>query len=272
MRFPVSVRRLLLTSFLLFTTTLLINIPRLAAQPDLGELIDLPVRIGADAHPATAAVRFNELNTLVRDGKIDRKSARTRLQQLLDELRVEYYRRGGVDYRKQSWVFPLAGYNAQAIGGGRNMGYVASGYDYFRGNRHGGHPAFDIFIHDRNRDRLDDRNGKPVRVLSLTGGIVVGLEREWQQGSELRGGKYIWIFDPANNLLVYYAHNSDLFVELGQMVKPGDPLAIVGRSGYNAAKQRSPSHLHLSVLHIRDGAPAPLNVYRELSNAGTVAE
>jgi len=243
-----------------------------AGQPDLAELTESPVKTSPTVPSLSAAERFNSLNTLVRDGKIGREAARNESKRLLVELRAEYYRKGGTDYRKDTWVFPLAGYDARAITGGRNKGYISSGYNYFSGNRHGGHPAFDIFIHDRNQDSLDDRSGKPVKVLSLTGGIVVALEREWKQGSSLRGGKYLWIYDPANDLLVYYAHNRDLFAKLGEIVKPGDQLAIVGRSGYNAAKHRSPSHLHLSVLQLKEGRPLPVNVYRELTKARTVAE
>lgn len=237
-----------------------------AGQPDLAELNEPAV-----PHSLSAPERFNALNTQVRDGKITRDAARNGVKRLLVELRSEYFRSGGSGFGRDAWVFPLDGYDARAIGGGKNKGYSASGYDYFSGNRHGGHPSFDLFIHDRNQDCLDDRTGKPVRVLSLTGGIVVAREQEWQQGSALRGGKYLWIYDPANDLLVYYAHNDELFVKLGDMVKPGDQLAIVGRSGYNAARHRSPSHLHLTVLHLRDGQPVPINVYPELAKARTGA-
>ena len=266
-------RTLLSSIFSIFCiVTIFPDIALAADQPDLAELIDSPVKKTPPASPLSAAERFNSLNTLVRDGKIGVDKARNELRHLLAELRAEYYRKGGTDYRKNDWVFPLAGYDARAITGGRNKGYIASGYDYFSGNRHGGHPAFDIFIQDRNQDSLDDRGGKHVKVLSLTGGIVVALEREWRQGSGLRGGKYLWIYDPANDLLVYYAHNSDIFVKLGEIIKPGDQLAIVGRSGYNAARYRSPTHLHLSVLRLRNGRPIPVNVYRELTKAGTLAE
>nr|WP_246545514.1 M23 family metallopeptidase [Pelotalea chapellei] len=152
---------------------------------------------------------------------------------------------------------------------GANKGYIAGGYDFFSGNRHGGHPSFDIFIHDRDQDSLDDRTGQPVQVLSLTAGIVVALEQEWEQGSSLRGGKYLWVYDPVNELLVYYAHNNTLHVALGDIVQPGDVIAEVGRSGYNAAKRRSPTHLHLTVLKVKDGRPLPLNVYQELARMRT---
>jgi murein DD-endopeptidase MepM/ murein hydrolase activator NlpD len=101
----------------------------------------------------------------------------------------------------------------------------------------------------------------------MTGGIVAALEGEWEPGSRLKGGKYIWIYDPTNDLLVYYAHNADLFVTLGDVVRPGDVLATVGRSGWNAAKRRSPTHLHLTVLKMQDGKVEPVKVYRELTRA-----
>lgn len=250
-----------------FSLFLFAHVCPAAGEPDLNELT-------ASQPPATppagdsAALRFNELNTRIRDGRIAREAARQELKRLLADLSTEYYRKGGRRYPSAEWVFPLAGYDCRAITGGRNKGYIASGYDYFTGNRHGGHPSFDIFIRDRNQDCLDDRTGKPVKVLSLTGGIVVALEAGWEKGSGLRGGQYIWVYDPTNELLVYYAHNSALHVKLGDVVRPGDVLAEVGRSGYNAAKRRSPTHLHLTVLKVSDGRPLPLNVYPELSRAG----
>jgi peptidoglycan LD-endopeptidase LytH len=217
----------------------------------------------------TVCMSFNTLNTRIRDNRIDVRSARIELKRLLAEVRDEYYRAGGLEYPKSAWVFPLAGYDARAIGGGRRHSYIARGYDFFSGNRHVGHPSYDIFICDRNRDSLDDRSGTPVKVRSLTGGIVVALEREWQAGSRLRGGRYLWVYDPANDLLVYYAHNGELSVGLGDVVRPGDPLASVGRSGYNAARRRSPTHLHLTVVRVQDGRVVPLDIYRELKQART---
>ena len=247
--------------------------PLSASAADLSPLDELSALTAATAatNPLSSICqRFNGLNTRIRDGKIDRTSARNELKLLLAELREGYYRSGAQAYSESAWVFPLAGYDARAIGGGRSHGYTARGYDFYSGNRHGGHPSFDIFIRDRNQDGLDDRSGSPVDVRSLTGGIVVALEREWQAGSSLRGGKYLWIYDPANELLVYYAHNGALKVELGDLIKPGDLLASVGRSGYNAAKRRSPTHLHLTVLRVRDGQVLPLDIYQRLKNARTL--
>lgn len=235
-----------------------------SAGPDLSELTDT-VRATANDKAATPACSaYNELNNDIRDGRIGRSAAMAGLTRILAAVQEEYYLRGGRDHLVSEWVFPVAGYDLHAIDGGRTHGFVAGGYDFFSGNRHGGHPALDIFIRDHNRDNLDDRTGKPVVVLSMTGGIVVALEKDWEPSGKLRGGKYIWVYEPAGQLLVYYAHNDQLLVELGEIVRPGTPLATIGRSGLNAARRRSPTHLHLSVLKVIDGNPLPLNIYTEL--------
>lgn len=243
-----------------------------ASGPNLDELFTPPEtskqpRRERSDSPLCSA--YNEFNNRIRDGLIDRKTAREELPAQLAEIRSEYYQRGGRDYSPEQWVFPLAGYSVKAIDKGRNHGFVASGYDFFSGNRHGGHPAYDIFIHDRNRDSLDDRSGKAVKVVSMTGGVVVAQEDRWQKGSKLRGGKYLWIYDPANELLVYYAHNEELLVTTGTIVKPGDLLATVGRSGFNAAKRRSLTHLHFSMLRLKSGTPVPVRAFEALQQTKT---
>ncbi len=238
---------------------------------DLNELISAPESNVHRNFANQASISYNDLNSRVRDSRISKSAARAELAQRLAAVRKDYYLQGGRDYTGSEWVFPLAGYGIRAIDGGRSHGFVPGGYDFFSGNRHGGHPAYDIFIRDRNQDNLDDRTGKPVRVLSMTGGIVVAIERDWEKSSKLRGGKYLWVYDPANDLLVYYAHNDELLVQLGDIVKPGDDLGTVGRSGLNAAKRRSPTHLHFSVLRLVDGKPQPLNVYTSLQHARLIA-
>ena len=105
---------------------------------------------------------------------------------------------------------------------------------------------------------IDDNTQKPVNVLSVTGGIVVAAEKSWDESSALRGGIYVWIYDPGTKGMFYYAHNSELLVEVGQVVTPGEVIAHVGRTGLNAYKQRSPTHLHITYLKVKEsGDPAP---------------
>jgi len=72
------------------------------------------------------------------------------------------------------------------------------------------------------------------------------------------------IFDPASNALIYYAHNSKVLVEAGDIVKPGDVIAEVGRTGLNAYRKRSPTHLHITYLQFVNNLPVPKNIYSEL--------
>ena len=149
-------------------------------------------------------------------------------------------------------------------------GYLPKGYNYFDGNRHGGHPALDIFIRDRNQDDVDDRTGEYVAILAITGGIVVARETEWHEGSMLRGGKYLWIYDPSTDHLFYYAHLRENVVSIGSIITPGDTLGYVGRTGLNANKKRSPTHLHLTCLSTAESSLLPVNIYPELVRARTI--
>lgn len=260
-RFPTFVIRLVIALFFLA-----LQAGHTAAREETSAITE-------ELTPADSPCRsFNNLNTLVRDGRIGRGAARQELLGLLPAIRSSYYARGGRDHDRSEWVFPLAGYSTRAIAGGKRHGYQPRGYDWYDGNRHGGHPALDIFIRDRNQDDLDDRTGKPVQVLSVTGGIVVAMEKEWTNKGRLRGGKYLWIYDPSTGALVYYAHNSSLAVALGDIVKPGDPIAFVGRTGLNAARRRSPTHLHLTLLTVgSDGALVPEDPYPLLIRSATKA-
>ena len=210
--------------------------------------------------------QFNLLNTQIRDGEITKALAKEKILNLIAKIREYFKSNNGKEYTSDDWVFPLKGYGPGSIGGKNGSGYVAKGYDFYDGNEHGGHPAHDIFIHDKNQDDLDDNTGEHVDVLSMSSGVVVALEKEWDTKSDLRGGKYIWIYDTYSDGLFYYAHNSKVIVNVGDIVKPGDKIAEVGRTGLNAYKKRSPTHLHFSYLQINDGKLNPVNTYETLYN------
>lgn len=215
-------------------------------------------------------VDFNSLNNKIRDGLITKDIALQEIQTLLPKLKTYFYKNGGQDFKKTSWVFPVEGSKSNAIGGTNGSGYIASGYDYFDGNKHGGHAAHDIFIIDKNQDCLDDSKKKSVNVLSMTGGIVIATETVWDTTSNLRGGKYIWIYDPSSNSFFYYAHNSNIIVRPSDIIKPGNTIATVGRTGLNAFKKRSPTHLHIMQLKLDDkNYPRPINCYKDLTTITT---
>jgi len=233
--------------------------------------IFLPVSIFSQSQTLkNLCEQFNEVNTQVRDGEITKFDAEKVIGDLLTKIRTQFFLDGGVEYDIDQWVFPLKGYGASAIGGTNGSGYNSKGYSYFDGNKHGGHPAHDIFIRDKNQDCLDDVTGEPVDVLSISSGVVVALEKSWDISSNLRGGIYIWIYDTKTDALFYYAHNSKLTVELGDILKPGDKIAEVGRTGLNAYKKRSPTHLHLSYLKVNGGNLTPANPYEYLTKIKTL--
>ena len=217
----------------------------------------------------TLARQFDSVNTLVRDNKIGKTHALRELQRILPELQTAYKHLKPDTAKQEKWIFPVENYSSKAIGGTHGEGYIPKGYDYFDGNKHGGHPAQDIFIQDKNQDCKDDRTGKFVNVRSVSNGIVIALEQKWDSTSLLRGGKYIWIYTPPTALF-YYAHNNEVFVNVGQTVGAGDIIATVGRTGLNAFKKRSPTHLHFMKLELdKMYYPKPVDTYKELIKANT---
>ncbi len=219
---------------------------------------------GQSVAQTSAVDEFDELYAMIRDGKINKADAIVQLDKLTEQIANLYYGKGGVDHPKDEFCFPLRGYNQSSIGGKNGSGYITKDYDFFEGNKHGGHPAHDIFIYDKNQDSNDDRTGNPVDVLSMSGGIVVALSKDWEPTSDLRGGKFVMIYDPGADAIYYYAHNNKVTIDLGDIVEPCEKIAEVGRSGLNAYKQRSPTHLHISRFLVNSGDIIPDDLYQDL--------
>ncbi|HQV85221.1 MAG TPA: M23 family metallopeptidase [Chitinophagaceae bacterium] len=215
------------------------------------------------------AFKSNTLISLIRDGKLDKDSSLPKFKDLLNEIKEQYNEQAITRYNSDKWVFPLKDYTTDiSIGNSKDEGYIPGRYNFFDGNDHKGHAALDIFIADSNQDCADDRTKKQVDVLSMTGGVVLAAEMNWDTASALRGGKYIWIYDPLNKLLLYYAHNNTVIIKPGQIVKPGEKIATCGRTGLNAFKKRSPTHLHLMILKLdENNYPRPINPYGYLKTA-----
>ena len=222
--------------------------------------------------------RFQILYTQIREQSITPDAARQQFGQIMvglhdrfrsqemfqqDSLQQDSLRRTG-----RYFSFPLRGYTPSAIGGTHGEGYRGKGFDLFDYNVRGSHPAQDIFIHDQNQNVLDDRTGKPVDILSVSSGLVLAIETAWKPGSEYRGGNWIWVYDPILNGMFYYAHNSHVDVTMGQWVHSGEKVGEMGRSGFNAYKARSPTHLHLMYLQLQsNGLPLPFDTYKWLLTA-----
>ena len=213
------------------------------------------------------ALEWHLLYSKIRDGLISKEEAQDKLKGLESSLRHDYLKnwRGVFD---DSIGFPLPGYPPNAIGGKGGSGYRIQDYDFFDGNQHKGHPGHDIFIQDKNQDGLDDVTGKPVEVVSVCSGIVVSVNLNWSPPSSLRGGNYVWIYDPVKGRYFYYAHLNEIVVQVGQIVYRGDRLGTVGRTGLNAYPKKSPTHLHFAVHQSMAGYPKPMNPYQELKRGG----
>jgi len=207
-------------------------------------------------------IKINELNTAVLNGTIKRAEAVKQFKTL-----IQIVRGNSPMLKEDVWVFPLQGYQTNAIGGTNGNGYNDKGYNYLDGNKHTAHPAHDIFITDKNQDDMDDRTGKPVNVLAVDDGLVIACNNEWAPTSTMRGGKFIWIYHRQLNIISYYAHNRTILVKPGDMVKQGQKIAEVGRTGLNAYKKRSPTHLHFSAFQLTHYLPVPYNPYLQLKQA-----
>lgn len=211
------------------------------------------------ALPALAGVcdNWNNLDKLIRDNKIGRAEAKRKIIELDGLLLKEYSGKIG----NSPFAFPVKGYGRKS--GNNGSSYLPAGYNFYDGNRHGGHPAHDLFIRDRKRTGLDDGTGKPAEIAAFADGVVIGVNPAWEYPSNIRGGIYIWIFNPATNRYYYYAHLAKILVAPGDVVKAGDTIALLGRTGKNAHPWRSPTHLHFMCLSFDGGRMTPHNTWRE---------
>lgn len=224
----------------------------------------LVLLLGSLATPAIAGVceDWNNLYARIRDFAMTPEQAKAAFTPLHQRLR-ETYGQPGIGGTER--FYPVLGYDVSW--GVQGKAYRPRGYQFFSGNRQGIHPSLDLFILDKNQDNLDDRSQGPVTIVAFSGGVVVGVNEEWEFPSQQRGGKYVWIFDPGTERYSYYAHLAQVQVHLGQIVQAGEPLGLLGRTGLNAYKKRSPTHLHLMVLSYRQGEMVPCNPWSELLRA-----
>jgi peptidoglycan LD-endopeptidase LytH len=214
---------------------------------------------------------YKQLLVDIREYKLSPEQARERFQEMMFVMK-KAHPTARYDSAQVQLCFPLMGFDFRAVGG-RGSGYIPRGYDLFDQTKKGSHPAHDIFMKDKDQDSRDDRTGDYVPVLSTTNGVVIATENGWQTGSEYRGGNYIWIYDTTNGGLWYYAHQREIYVKTGQTVRAGQKIALVGRTGFNAAMPRSDTHLHMTYLRIdEDGNPFPVNTYGWLKQATTLLD
>jgi len=170
------------------------------------------------------------------------------------------------------FVFPVEAHTHEDIGGLNGSGYYGAKYFRFYDNtRRASHTAHDIFVYDNNFDGKCDLLQDFVNVLSTSDGIVVSINTGWVPAqTNLRGGNYVWVLDPHKQEYLYYAHLHDVSVAIGQIVTAGQKLGTIGRSGLNAYKKKSITHLHYACIQFDGGNMTPRNPYPELLETGRV--
>ncbi|HAY33143.1 MAG TPA: M23 family metallopeptidase [Ignavibacteria bacterium] len=210
--------------------------------------------------------KWNALDEKIKTGKIEYDDAVDLLASYEPEVIKYYNNNGGGFFKRNEWVFPLRNFTSIYYReGGKD--FRLSTYDYFQGSNSKGHPAHDIMILDENKDLLDDSTLKPVDVVSISGGVVVATDTTWEIGSVLRGGKYVKIFDVTNKGLFYYSHLSVVNVKPGDILKPGDKIGEVGRTGRKTILKEGKTHLHVAFLRSEDGYPVPEEFIKDLRAA-----
>jgi murein DD-endopeptidase MepM/ murein hydrolase activator NlpD len=212
-----------------------------------------------------AVANFHYLYAAIRDGEIKEAEAQDSISRLLPQLKSYCVENQGKEHPDSTWIFPVQNYGINMIGGRKGSDYIPGKYRFYNTHGNASHPAHDIFINDKNQDILDDNTNDYVKILAMTGGVVVSTEHFWDTTMTKKGGNFIYIYEPFSKMLYYYAHNDVLWVTLGDIVVPGQHIANMGRTGLNAYKKRSPTHLHFSMLQFEDdGSAKPIKPYAYL--------
>lgn len=212
----------------------------------------------------TPVLTIDELHRNIYSGKLTVDEAKKIFFKEIKSAAEIYWQKGGKKYTKKKWIFPVEGYNTKTCKLNKWDFMYKKKYNYFSTEISGDHPAFDLFIRDTNNDTKDDKTNNPVNILSVTGGIVIACVTDWSLEFNSSGGNNILIYDPYYNSIFYYAHNDKIFIKPGDIVKPGQVIATMGRTGKKAFLPGSPTHLHISYLKVKKNDLVPVNIYRNL--------
>jgi len=165
---------------------------------------------------------------------------------------------------RNDWVFPMTGWTKIIYrSGGKD--YKDERFDYFQGGESMNHPAHDIFILDNDSDGVEDSTRQKVLAAAMVTGIVFTEYSGFKPGDFIRGGNNVKIFDPKTEAMFYYSHLDSVFVHPGQLVKAGETIGYVGRTGRKAIKGKT--HLHIAYYKIFEGYPRPKDILEDLYKA-----
>ncbi|MBZ0203663.1 MAG: M23 family metallopeptidase [Ignavibacteria bacterium] len=209
----------------------------------------------------TVFERWHKTDQLIRDRKIDEDDAKDSIAIYVKLGKKEFKNLGISGTKREDWVFPMDGWTSCTYRSNGND-YKDERFDYFQGGEFKGHPAHDIFFPDCNNDAIEDSTGKKVYATAMVTGIVISTYNKWWKGDYFRSGNYVKMFDPVSEAMFYYSHLDTVFVQPGELVKAGDPIGYVGRTGRKAINGRT--HVHIAYYKIDEGHPIPEDIIFDL--------
>jgi murein DD-endopeptidase MepM/ murein hydrolase activator NlpD len=163
---------------------------------------------------------------------------------------------GSYILRLQPELFRSGEYDL-SVSVGPSLGFPVSGTkakpgSFWGASRDGGkrrHEGVDIFAPKR------------TPAIAGTDGVITGVKNEGI------GGKTVWL-KTDKNITLYYAHLDKQLVHVGQLVKKGEVVGLVGNTG-NA--KHTPSHLHFGIYT----SAGPINpfpfIYKKVKTAPPVS-
>jgi hypothetical protein len=208
--------------------------------------------------------RWAKTDSLIWYNKISRDAAADSIAHYVP-LAVKYCRNMGVHFTdRKDWVYPLKGFTKTSYRRNGND-YADKRFDYFQGGESHDHPAHDIFILDNDSNTVEDSTGKKVDAVSMTSGVVFNTISDWKPGDFGRGGNSVKIFDPESEAMFYYSHLDTVIVQVGDIIKAGEKIGVVGRTGRKAIHGKT--HLHIAYYPIDGGEPEPENIIDDIYEA-----
>lgn len=208
--------------------------------------------------------RWDKTDKLIWDNKIDIDAAVDSIAVYVP-LAVQYCKTVDMPFTDRiDWVFPMQLYTKTSYrSGGKD--YTDENFDYFQGGNSHGHPAHDIFILDSDSNIIEDATGKKVDAVAMVSGVIINIKNDWIPSDMGRGGNFVKLFDPVSEAIFYYSHLDTVTVSPGQIVRAGEKIGVVGRTGRKAF--RGKTHIHIAYYKIENGYPKPVDILQDLYNA-----
>lgn len=140
-------------------------------------------------------------------------------------------------------------------------------YGYTRGNGKVFHAGQDISTDDNDTIFMPSYKGRPIRGKVVTSRIVKDRKNptwEW--------GHYVCVQLDKNQTpdtvnFLYFCHNAKNIVKVGDKVKTGDPIALMGNTG-NA--ENGYKHVHFEARATKTGRPVSPENYTGMENKVSV--